>query len=121
LPECRSVLYKFRDERVLHFRCQLGHGFSARTLFQNLAAAREDALWFAMRAVVEEAALSRYLMRDSGSRDTHLPSFLCELADRADTQIGRLRKVFASISDLIEPDDLETTIVNLPRRDAGVA
>ena len=50
-PECRSVLYKIRDERALRFRCQLGHGFSAKTLLQDLAAAREDALWSAVRAV----------------------------------------------------------------------
>jgi two-component system chemotaxis response regulator CheB len=31
-PECHAVLYKIEDERVLRFRCQLGHGFSATTL-----------------------------------------------------------------------------------------
>jgi len=60
-------------------------------------------------------------VQDSRFCDTHLASFLCELADRADAQIGQLRKVIASISDLIEPDDLETTTVNLPPRDTEVA
>jgi len=120
-PECRSVLYKIRDERALRFRCQLGHGFSAKTLLQDLAAAREDTLWSAVRAVFEEAELARCLVQDSRFCDTHLASFLCELADRADAQIGQLRKVIASISDLIEPDDLETTTVNLPPRDTEVA
>jgi two-component system chemotaxis response regulator CheB len=120
-PECRSVLYKIRDERALRFRCQLGHAFSAKTLLQDLAAAREDALWFAVRAVFEEAELARCLVQDSGSRDTHLARFLSELADRAEAQIGQLRKVIASISDLIEPDHLEATTVDLPRRDVDVA
>ena len=88
---------------------------------QDLAAAREDTLWSAVRAVFEEAELARCLVQDSRFCDTHLVSFLCELADRADAQIGQLRKVIASISDLIEPDHLEATTVDLPRRDVDVA
>ena len=33
-----------------------------------------------------------------------LARFLTELADRAEDQIDKLRKVIASVSDLIEPD-----------------
>jgi hypothetical protein len=76
---------------------------------------------FAVRAVFDEAELTRCLVQDSRFRGTDLASFLGELADHKDAQIGQLRKVIASISELIEPDDLETTTVNLPRRDAGVA
>jgi two-component system chemotaxis response regulator CheB len=43
-PECHAVLYKIKDDRAPRFRCQLGHAFSAKTLLQDLAAAREDAL-----------------------------------------------------------------------------
>jgi two-component system chemotaxis response regulator CheB len=108
-PECRAVLYKIRDERALRFRCQLGHGFSGKTLLQDLAAAREDALWSAVRAVLEESELARSLAQDSRLSDTEPATFLIELADRAEDQIGQLRKVIASISDLIEPDHFGAT------------
>ena len=72
-------------------------------------------------AVFEEAELARCLVQGSRSSDTHLASFLCELADRAEAQIGQLRKVIASISDLIEPSHLETTTVNLSPKDVDVA
>jgi hypothetical protein len=60
-------------------------------------------------------------VQDSRLRDTDLACSLGELAGCADAQIGQLRKVIASISELIEPDDLETTTVNLPRGDVDVA
>jgi len=103
-PECHAVLYKIRDERAPRFRCRLGHGFSAKTLLQDLAAAREDALWSAVRAVLEESELAHCLARDACSKDFQLARFLTELADRAEDQIGQLRWVIASLSDLIEPD-----------------
>jgi two-component system, chemotaxis family, protein-glutamate methylesterase/glutaminase len=71
-PECHAVLYKIEDERVLRFRCQLGHAFSAKTLLQDLAASREDALWSAVRAIFEESELARCLAQNSRSSDAQL-------------------------------------------------
>jgi hypothetical protein len=62
--------------------------------------------WSAVRAVLEESELARCLAQDSCSSDMQLAGFLTELADRAEDQIGQLRKVTASISDLIEPDHI---------------
>jgi len=75
-------------------------------LLQDLAAAREDALWSAVRAVLEEAELARCLARDACSSDSQLARFLTELDDCARDQIGQLRWVIASLSDLIEPDHI---------------
>jgi hypothetical protein len=49
------------------------------------------------------------LAQDSRFSDTEPATFLIELADRAEDQIGQLRKVIASISDLIEPDHIGAT------------
>lgn len=60
-PDCRGVLYQLRDERLLRFRCRCGHAMSGRTLLAHIVSDRENAMWSAIRAVTEEAWLSRKL------------------------------------------------------------
>jgi hypothetical protein len=43
----------------------MGHAFSANALLRDLAAAREDTLWSAMRAITVEADLARRLAEGS--------------------------------------------------------
>ena len=43
----------------------VGHGFSAKTLLRDLAAAGEDALWSALRAITEEPTLVRQLAAEA--------------------------------------------------------
>jgi two-component system, chemotaxis family, protein-glutamate methylesterase/glutaminase len=104
-PECGGVLFQIRDERVLRYRCKLGHGLSGKTLLRDLAAAREDALWSALRAINEEADLARRLAEDAErNEDCQTAAFLGALADRTALQAIHLREAIAAASDLIEPD-----------------
>lgn len=104
-PECGAVLFEVSDKRVLRCRCRVGHGFSAKTLLRDLAAAREDVLWSALRAISEEAALARRLAEHTGPDDPANPKFLNNLADRADQQVQQVRDILTTVSDLIEPED----------------
>lgn len=67
-PECGGVLFEREQDEFLHFRCHVGHAFSEEALFASQSRALEGALWSAVRALEEKAALSRRLADQAGHR-----------------------------------------------------
>jgi two-component system chemotaxis response regulator CheB len=67
-PECGGVLFEREQDDFLHFRCHVGHAFSEEALFASQSRALEGALWAAVRALEEKAALSRRLAEQAGHR-----------------------------------------------------
>jgi two-component system, chemotaxis family, protein-glutamate methylesterase/glutaminase len=62
-PDCGGVLWELRDDRhLLRFRCHIGHAYSLDSLMTLQGETVEHALWTAVRAIEERAALSRRLM-----------------------------------------------------------
>lgn len=57
-PECGGSLYALSNGEILHFRCRVGHAWSPDTLLAEQSQALEAALWTALRALEERAALS---------------------------------------------------------------
>jgi len=70
-PECGGVLWESQNGDILHFRCHVGHAYSAETLLARQSDALEGALWSAVRALEEKAELARRLA--DRSRDMGLP------------------------------------------------
>ena len=60
-PECGGSLFEKPGEHPLHFRCRTGHAYSPESLFSKQFHALEGSLWAALRALEENAALSRRL------------------------------------------------------------
>lgn len=58
-PECGGVLNEVPEGDLLHFRCRVGHAYGPETLYLEQDAELEGALWAALRALEEQAALSR--------------------------------------------------------------
>lgn len=58
-PACGGSLRESRVETVVHFRCRTGHAYSPETLLAKQTDSVEEALWAAMRALEENAALAR--------------------------------------------------------------
>ena len=58
-PECSGVLWEIEEGELLRFRCRVGHAYTADALRLALSDETEDALWAAMRALEEKAALLR--------------------------------------------------------------
>ncbi len=58
-PECHGILWELKDEKMVRFRCRIGHSYGTESLNEELSAASETALWAAVRALEEKAALSR--------------------------------------------------------------
>jgi len=60
-PECKGVLYEQEDDRLIRFRCRVGHALSAESVLAEQSEAVEDALWMALNTLEESATLSRRL------------------------------------------------------------
>lgn len=58
-PECHGVLWEFKDGKMVRFRCRVGHSYGTESLSKELSMASEAALWAAVRALEEKAALHR--------------------------------------------------------------
>ncbi len=56
-PECGGVLWELKDGNMVRFRCRVGHAYTINNLQEDQADAIEVALWAAMRALEEKAAL----------------------------------------------------------------
>ena len=57
-PECHGALWELRDGVLLRYRCRVGHSYTDQGLVDNKARAVEDALWTALTALEESAAIA---------------------------------------------------------------
>ena len=72
-PECNGALWEAHEAGVLRFRCRTGHQFSLETLLTEQSESVEAAMWSALRALEERAAMLRRIaqrMTAHGNRRT---------------------------------------------------
>jgi two-component system chemotaxis response regulator CheB len=55
------VLWELNDGDFMRFRCRVGHGWTGDALMARQSESLDDALWTALRALEENAALSRQI------------------------------------------------------------
>jgi two-component system chemotaxis response regulator CheB len=60
-PECGGALWQGDDDRLIRFRCHVGHAYSGEALLSEKAEALEGALWTALRMFKEKTVLARQL------------------------------------------------------------
>jgi two-component system, chemotaxis family, protein-glutamate methylesterase/glutaminase len=65
-PESGSVLREVEDGDLLRYRCRVGHAYTADGVLDGQDESVETALWTAIRAVQERAALSDRLAERVG-------------------------------------------------------
>lgn len=84
-PECGGVLRQMPDADPPRFRCHVGHAFTEQSLLTDQSAATERALWAAIRALEERAALLRKMASYSReqSRDKSAAEYESQSAESA--------------------------------------
>jgi two-component system chemotaxis response regulator CheB len=88
-PDCRGGLWEVRGAAPRRFRCHTGHAFTIRTLQDTLAAAAEESLWTARRALQERLLLLREM--EAEPRGEAIPAQVLEgAASRLAGQLGEL-------------------------------
>ena len=93
-PECNGALWEIEDDRLLRFRCHVGHALTAESLEADQAEALEATLWAAVRAFEERAQLSdRMAARaDEHARPEQVALFV-ERAAVARRQAAHVRQI----------------------------
>jgi two-component system, chemotaxis family, protein-glutamate methylesterase/glutaminase len=92
-PDCGGVLSQMRNGRVLRFRCQIGHGYTAAALADAHGDALEDALRLALRIVKERAELVRRMAAEARrNRNALMVGVYEERAREYDGHVDTIRR-----------------------------
>jgi two-component system, chemotaxis family, protein-glutamate methylesterase/glutaminase len=67
-PECAGALREIDDERVLRYRCRVGHAYSADDLVAAKGIGVEEALWIAMQTLEERTQLLQTMAEEDRRR-----------------------------------------------------
>lgn len=95
-PDCGGGLFLMTDEPAPHYRCRIGHAWSPESLLDEQAVATEGALWTALRALEEKAALSRR-MASKGAARAYGDRYL-RMADDADGAVTLIRQLIEQVA-----------------------
>src|SRR3954447_13573513 len=60
-PDCNGALWELGGDRLIRFRCRVGHSYAAESLLDGQAEELEEALWSAINVMEERSELSRRL------------------------------------------------------------
>jgi two-component system chemotaxis response regulator CheB len=106
-PECGGVLWELVEGDLIHFRCRVGHAWSPDSLLAEQVVALEGALWTALRALEESAALSRQLAAQAEQRGfTRAAARFRAQEQNAEKHALVIRKVLLSNQDMPPPESV---------------
>jgi two-component system chemotaxis response regulator CheB len=99
-PDCGGALWEMEEGGMTRFRCRVGHAWSADSLIASQNDALEEALWTALRALEERAALSERMMENAekASRQVSVERYRGQL-DEARGAAALLREVLLSAGE----------------------
>ena len=105
-PVCDGVLGEQADGDELKLECRIGHVIVLDALLDAKAAAVEDALWAAVRALEEKAALERRLSQRAEQReDTEGATRHVRVSRAAQRRAGIVRDVLVAHQATPAEDD----------------
>lgn len=112
-PACGGALFRLSEGDVLHFRCRVGHAWSAEALLVEQSDNLETALWAALRVLEESAALSTSLGERFQTRGS------AEAAERFFSQAAESRRRAHIIRTALRSSRTTEPSVNNDARSTG--
>jgi len=70
-PDCGGILFEVKQSGLLRYRCRVGHGYTNEALANGQEEMVDSALWAAVRALEESAALAQRMARSARERNHH--------------------------------------------------
>jgi two-component system chemotaxis response regulator CheB len=79
-PQCGGSVWEMQDD-LLHYRCHVGHRYTADSMAAEQESVLESTLWAAMRMFEENASLHRRMAKKAAS--SNLPDMAARFNERA--------------------------------------
>jgi two-component system chemotaxis response regulator CheB len=71
-PECHDTLWEAEEKDILRFCCRVGHAYSSDSMLAAQTDSVDRALWAALRALEERAALNRKMSDPRGQASAYV-------------------------------------------------
>jgi len=98
-PECHGSLWESNEAGILRFRCRVGHVYSPDSMLAAQTDSVDRALWAALRALEERAALTRRLSeRAKASKRSWVSRAFADRAAAAEEHAATMREILLSRS-----------------------
>lgn len=111
-PDCGGVLWELQNDGLLRFRCHVGHVYSLDSLASEQADAVEIALWSAVRALEEKAALARRMAFQAKQQNRSISEAqFNKRAQEVEEHAARVREIL-----LITQQKMEIESQKVPKR-----
>ena len=92
-PDCGGTLWELREGDLVRFRCRVGHAWTSEGLLGRQSETLDAALWTALRALEESAALSLQLADRARKRNnTRLAERMADNAALAERRAETIRE-----------------------------
>lgn len=116
-PDCGGVLWELSDGDFVRYRCRVGHAWTNEALLRKQDDAFDDALWTALRALEENASLSRQIATRHRSRGaTNLADRFDAQGQRTEMRAGVIRDQLTQQRGIDMQPDVDTAVAESQRQ-----
>ena len=114
-PECGGVLWELHDDKLLRFRCRVGHAYSIESMLAGQDEALEQALWVALETLEETVGLSRRIMEQAQARGQNwLARRYSKKMQEAEKHADLLRQVLVRNAPLTNEEAIDDVLAATP-------
>jgi two-component system, chemotaxis family, protein-glutamate methylesterase/glutaminase len=104
-PDCGGTLWELREGDLVRFRCRVGHAWTSDALLASQSETLDAALWTALRALEESAALSLQLADRARKRNNaRLAERMADNAALAQRRAEIIREVLVRDNEQEPPE-----------------
>jgi two-component system chemotaxis response regulator CheB len=117
-PECGGVLWHLDENRLIRYRCHVGHTFSEESLLIEQSNVVESALWSAVRVLEEKAALAGRMAAKANDKGfARSGKRFSDQAEDAERSANIIREMLLSGKAIASLDNLPEENIKLPPLD----